>query len=84
MSEWGKFALLRVDTAKLTSWKDYADDRVLFYAATKIASLDLENAEAIYTYEAVPRSFIDDDVIVFELDKNFRPIKKVKANLSQF
>lgn len=84
LSKWSKFALLRVDTAKLTSWKDYVDGKVLFYADTKIVSLDLENVEAIYTYEAVPRSFIDDDVIVFELDKHFRPINKIKAKLSQF
>lgn len=64
--------------------ENYADGKVLFYADTKIASLDFENAEAIYTYESVPRSFIDDDIVVFELDSYFRPIKKAKAKLSQF
>ena len=84
MSEWNKFALLKVDTSKLTTWKDYVDGKVLFYADTKIVSLDFENAKAIYTYESIPRSFINDGIVVFELDSRFRPIRKAKAKLSQF
>jgi len=63
-----QLALLRINLKNLQSWKSYQDGITKFYVDTKISNIDMREARAIYTYEAIPRELIDDKVIVYEVD----------------
>ena len=78
------FAVLKIRSQDLFNWKDYKDGIAKFYVDTKVSNINASEARAIYTYEAIPRPLINDDIEIFQLNSTFGPAWKRRAKLTDF
>lgn len=74
--------MLKIDSQKLQNSTLYKNGKMKFYIDQKYPNVDNAFPDAIYTYENVPMSLIDDNIVIFEIDENGVINNKQKASLS--
>lgn len=74
--------MLKIDSQKLQNSTLYKNGKMKFYIDQKYPNVDNTFPDAIYTYENVPMSLIDDNIVIFEIDENGVINNKQKASLS--
>lgn len=80
-----ELALLKIDSEDLQKWSSYKTGKTRFYVDPKLSSIDIKKLRAIYTYEGIPRSLLDEQVTIFTVDpRSWKPKLVRRAKLSEF
>lgn len=78
-----RLALLRINSKQLTSDQKYKNGAMKFYADRKYPVSDSQHPIAIYTHNNVDRQFIDNEVMMFDVNGE-KAVNKQKVSLSTF